>query len=84
MSSEDRVSGFGWCLGAFALGAAAGVAIALLIAPRSGRETRERLKSAALDLEKTVERVPGAIRTAGANALKAGHAALEQARADVG
>jgi len=83
MTSESRASGLGWYLGAFALGAAAGVTIALLTAPRSGRETRERLKSAALDLEKTVERGPDAIRRAGAKAVKAGQAAFEQARDEV-
>lgn len=83
MTSESRVNGLGWYLGAFALGAAAGVTITLLTAPRSGRETRERLKSATLDLEKTVERGPGAIRRAGAKAVKAGQAAFEQPRDEV-
>ena len=83
MSTENGVNGFGGYLGAFVLGAAAGVTIALLTAPRSGRETRERLKSAALDLEKTVERGNGAIRRAGARAVKAGQAAFEQARDEV-
>jgi len=83
MTSESHVNGFGWYLGAFVLGAAAGVTVTLLTAPRSGRETRERLKSAALDLKKTVEQVPGAIQRAGAKAVKAGQAAFEQARDEV-
>jgi gas vesicle protein len=83
MTSEKGANGFGGFLGAFVLGAAAGVTIALLTAPRSGSETRERLKSAGLDLEKTVERGAGAIRKAGARAVKAGQAAFEQARAEV-
>jgi gas vesicle protein len=84
MTSERGANGFGGYLGAFVLGAAAGVTIALLTAPRSGSETRERLKSAALDLEKTVERGAGAIRKAGVKAVKAGQAAFEQARVEVG
>jgi gas vesicle protein len=84
MTSEKGANGFGGYLGAFVLGAAAGVTIALLTAPRSGSETRERLKSAALDLEKTVERGAGAIRKAGAKAVKAGQAAFEQARVAAG
>ena len=83
MTSESHVDGFGRYLSAFVLGAAAGVAITLLTAPRSGRETRERLKRAALDLEKTVERGPGAIRRAAAKSVKAGQAAFEQARDEV-
>ena len=80
MTSDDHVNGFGLYLGAFVLGAAAGVAVTLLTAPRSGRETRERLKGAALDLKKTLEQVPGAIQRAGVKAVKAGQAAFEQAR----
>ena len=83
MTSESRVSGFGWYLGAFVLGAAAGVTITLLTAPRSGRETRERLKGTSFDLGETIERVPGAIRRAGSRAVKAGQAAFEQARDEV-
>jgi gas vesicle protein len=83
MTTENGANGIGGYLGAFVLGAAAGVTIALLTAPRSGRETRERLKGAALDLEKTVERGNGAIRRAGDRAVKAGRAAFEQVRDEV-
>ncbi|HEY3174442.1 MAG TPA: YtxH domain-containing protein [Candidatus Polarisedimenticolia bacterium] len=82
MTSDNPVNGFGWYLGAFVLGAAAGIAVTLLTAPRSGRETRERLKSAALDLNKTMEQVPGAIQRAVGKAVKAGQAAFEQARGE--
>ena len=83
MTSESHVDGFGRYLSAFVLGAAAGVAITLLTAPRSGRETRERLKNAGLDLEQTVKQVPGAIQRAVGKAVKAGQAAFEQARDEV-
>jgi len=80
MKHESRDNRIGWYLGAFALGAAAGVAVALLAAPRTGRETRERLKNAAVDLEKAVKHVPGAVRKSVANAVQAGQAAFERAR----
>jgi gas vesicle protein len=83
MTSEDRANGVGWYLGAFVLGAAAGATIALLTAPGSGRETRERMKSAALNLKRAVERAPGAAQRAGVRAVKAGQAAFDQARDDV-
>jgi gas vesicle protein len=83
MTTENGANGFGGYLGAFVLGAATGVTIALLTAPRSGRETREKLKSAALNLEDTVERGNGAIRRAGARAVKAGQAAFNQVRDEV-
>jgi len=76
--SERHSNRFGSYLGAFALGTAAGVTIALLTAPRSGRETRRRLKNADFDLEKTVENIPGAIQSAVVTAVKTGHAASEQ------
>ena len=83
MTSESHGFTLGSFLGAFVLGAATGATIALLTAPRSGRETRERLKSASNDLGKTMERLPDAIRRAGSRAVKAGQVAFEQARDEV-
>ena len=83
MTPESQGTRLGSFLGAFVLGAAAGATIALLTAPRPGRGTRERLKGSLLDLEETIERVPGAIRKAGSRAVKAGQASFEQARDEV-
>lgn len=80
MTSDSHVNRLGTYLGVFVLGAAAGATIALLTAPRSGRETRERLKSTLSDLGERLEGVPDAIRRAGSRAMKAGTAAFEQAR----
>jgi len=80
MTPDSHGNGLGSLLGAFVLGAAAGATIALLTAPRPGRETRERLKGTLSDLAEAVERAPGAIRGAGSRAVKAGRAAFEQAR----
>jgi gas vesicle protein len=41
--NDDRGAGAGTVLLAFLVGAAAGAAVALLYAPASGRETREKL-----------------------------------------
>jgi gas vesicle protein len=83
MTSESNGRGFGPILGTFVLGAAVGAVIALLTASRSGRETRERLKSKALDLGKTLQDLPDTMRKAGTRAVKAGHAAFDQARDEV-
>ena len=83
MTPESHGNRLGSFVGAFVLGAAAGATIALLTAPRSGRETRERLKGTLLDLGETIEPVPGAIRRAGSRAAKAGQAAFVQARDEV-
>jgi gas vesicle protein len=82
MTSEGNGHGFGSILGTFVLGAAVGAAVALLTAPRSGRETRARLKDKALDLGKTLQDLPDTMRKAGSRAVKAGHAAFDQARAE--
>ena len=83
MTPESNGNGLGSFLGAFVLGAAAGATIALLTAPRTGRETRERLKGTLSDLGETIERVPGVIGKAGSRAVKAGQAAFEQARGEL-
>jgi len=83
MTSEGNSYGIGSFLGTFVLGAAVGAAIALLTAPRSGRETRERLKNKALDLGKTLQDLPDTMRKAGSRAINAGHTAFDQARAEV-
>ncbi len=83
MIIESRSNAVGWCLGAFMLGAAAGVTIGLLTAPRAGRETRERLKTAAMDLGRKMEHIPGSIQKTLVKAVKAGQSAFEQARGDV-
>jgi gas vesicle protein len=84
MASNSPTRGFGSWLGAFVLGVTAGAAIALLTAPRTGRETRARLKDAARDLRQRMDGAPEAIRAVGARAMKTGQAAYEQARAEAG
>lgn len=69
---EDR-SGFGvfgLCL-AFLGGAAAGAAVALLAAPASGEETRERLLELANAQKDKATRVPKALKSAYAQATTA-------------
>jgi gas vesicle protein len=87
MSNKGTVTrGFGSFLGVFALGATAGAAAALLMAPRSGRDTRAQLKSAALGLKRKMERTPAAMRAAGDptdQTKNAGTAAYEQVRGGV-
>jgi gas vesicle protein len=84
MSNKSIVPrGFGSFLCVFVLGATAGAVAALLMAPRSGRDTRAQLKSAALGLKRKMERAPAAIRAAGDRTLKTGVAAYEEARAEV-
>jgi len=63
---------------AFAAGALIGGVVAVLLAPRSGAETRRRLASAADDSLETASRLPQAIRAASAAAQDAFATALKE------
>jgi len=78
MTSESNVKGVEWYLGAFALGAAAGIAVTLLTAPRTGRETREQLMRVARGMQATAEQASSAIQSATNTAVNAGRTAFEQ------
>lgn len=80
MNSENNVNGFGWFLSAFALGTAVGVTVTLLTTPWSGRETRERLKNAALEVKNAVGQVPAGIRDAAGRAATGTQAVMAQVR----
>jgi gas vesicle protein len=68
MSSRDEGSRNGLGLGQLFIavlgGAAAGAMAAYLTAPRSGVESRRRLRAVADDTRDTVQRVPDALRKA--------------------
>lgn len=49
---------------AFLVGAATGAAIALMTAPKPGKETRESIRGWARDAQATMEMVPAALKTA--------------------
>ena len=67
---------------AFLAGAAAGAVIALLTAPRSGRETREKLGDITRDMRAKATRVPQAVGTAFDRAAKAGREAFRESFSD--
>jgi gas vesicle protein len=72
MSSEERSAGTSGVLLSFLLGALSGAALAILFAPRSGRETREILGE---KLRETADRS----RRLGEQALEKGREAAEDA-----
>lgn len=73
MSEREGYSG-AHVLMAFLGGAMAGVAIALLTAPQSGRETRELLKEWSREARERAGRLPHAVREASS---RASHAARD-------
>jgi gas vesicle protein len=72
MSSDDRSGGTAGVVLSFMVGALSGAALAILFAPRSGRETREMLGE---KLRETTERG----RNVGEQALQKGREAAEDA-----
>jgi gas vesicle protein len=65
-------------LTAFATGAAAGAAVAILTAPRSGKEAREALKAMARDVRGKAGRIPHAVGQAVERATLAGKEAFAE------
>lgn len=78
MSDHEHDSGTHLLI-AFLAGAAVGAAVALLTAPRSGRETREKLRGLAEDLGERAKRAPGAAREAYERAADAARRAFADA-----
>ncbi len=83
--STPRRSGFGFghLLLAIIGGAAGGAAAVYLTAPRSGDETRQRLRDAADGTRERVNRVPVALRRATEAAREAFNEALVDGRPEV-
>lgn len=77
MSKEERVtcchhgSSAGSAFTGFIIGALAGGVAALLLAPRSGADTRARLRRVAEDSRDRAERLPVAVRDATEAAVEA-------------
>jgi len=64
---------------AFLAGAVSGAVVALLTAPRSGRETRDRIKDLARDAAGKTVRVPPALNGAYSRAAEAARRAFVEA-----
>lgn len=83
MSEHQRDRPASHLMLAFLSGAAAGAGVALLTAPRSGRETREALRSSYEGSRRRVERLPVALRSARDAARdELGHALDQHAERD--
>jgi gas vesicle protein len=78
MNETDRTSGAALIL-AFLAGAAAGAAAALLTAPRTGRETRKRIRAMTREAADRAAGVPAVLDNAYARAAEAARAAFVQA-----
>ncbi len=81
MSDQNRYGGAHLLL-AFVAGAAAGAAVALLTAPKSGRETREQLRGMASQVGEKAGHLPEAIRSAYGRAAEAARDAFHRSLKD--
>lgn len=77
--ANDNAYGGGHLVAAFLGGAAAGAAVALLTAPRSGRESRDRMRSYVEHRRDDATRLPSAVRAAGDAAREAFTDAMHEA-----
>lgn len=75
---ESRGFGLGQLLTAAIAGAAAGAAVVYFTAPRSGAETRHRLRALSNDARQTAANVPEAIHKAATAAREAFNEALTE------
>ena len=75
MSDANR-PGAAYMILAFIAGAATGAAVALLTAPRTGRETREKVRALTSDVTGKTARVPLALNEAYARAARAARQAF--------
>lgn len=78
MAEREGFSGFGVFM-AFIGGAAAGAAVALLMAPTSGEEMRDKLLGFATDGKDAVQRVPKALKSAYSQASEVAKDAFTEA-----
>jgi gas vesicle protein len=78
---EYRGFGLGHVLIAMLSGAAAGAAVAYFTAPRSGAETRERIRFMSEEARDTATQLPQALRKASEAAKEAFTEAMDEAQA---
>ena len=79
---DEGFSGFGVFL-AFLGGAVAGAAVAMLVTPASGEETRNKIKSLANNSKDKVARVPKALKSAYSQASEVAKDAFNEAYQEV-
>jgi gas vesicle protein len=82
-TERSRAGGFTLFL-VFVGGALVGGTAALLLAPRSGAETRRRITGAVGDTREVASRMPGALRQASSAAQAAFTAALKESSGEDG
>jgi gas vesicle protein len=80
--SEFNTSSGSWLL-SFILGGLIGAAVALLLAPKSGRQTREQIKDLAEDAKERAEDYYDKAKSQISTAMQKGAEILEQKKAEV-
>jgi len=78
--NRDNNCSAGIAVISFLAGTVIGAGIALLVAPRTGEETREILKGYGYDLKEKGSKIPGNIKNSAEHAIDRGKDMIEQGR----
>lgn len=78
MKHEEGGYGAGPLIFSFFLGGLIGAGVALLLAPKSGKETREKIKELAVDAKSKAEEVIDQVKTKVTSVLEKGKETIEE------
>ncbi|MCX8118723.1 MAG: YtxH domain-containing protein [Desulfobacterota bacterium] len=78
MKHEEGGYGAGPLIFSFFLGGLIGAGVALLLAPKSGRETREKIKGLAVDAKSKAEEVIDQVKSKVTSVLEKGKEVIEE------
>ncbi len=80
--SDYQSSSASWLL-SFVLGGLVGAAVAMLLAPKSGRQTREQIKDIAQDAKEKAEDYYGQMKDKVSSAMQKGSEIFEQKKSEM-
>lgn len=80
MDNEGRNCGFWWVVASFFLGGLVGAAVAMLTAPKAGKETRQQIKGLADDVKEKASTYYGQVKEKVASTVEDGKAFVDEKR----
>lgn len=78
MDHERRNCGVSWVMASFFLGGFIGVAVAMLTAPKAGKETRQQIRGLADDVKEKANTYYGQVKEKVATAVEDGKAFVDE------
>jgi gas vesicle protein len=80
MNHEGRSCGVSWVMASFLLGGIVGAAVAVLTAPKAGKETRQQIRGLADDAKEKAGAYYGQVKEKVASAVEDGKAFVDEKR----